>query len=46
MAENQLVAVMFDGRNDNVLGVYRIQNGMPVSVIEDQHIPFENITAN
>ncbi|MFC6254922.1 tRNA (adenosine(37)-N6)-threonylcarbamoyltransferase complex dimerization subunit type 1 TsaB [Secundilactobacillus hailunensis] len=44
MAENQLVAVLFDGRNDNAFaGVYRIQNGMPVSIIEDQHIPFEKL---
>lgn len=42
--ETQLVAVLFDGRNDNVFaGVYRIQNGTPVSVIEDQHIPFEKL---
>lgn len=42
--EAQLVAVLFDGRNDNVFGgVYRIQNGVPVPVIEDQHIPFEKL---
>lgn len=41
--ENQLVAVMFDGRNDNIFsGVYRIKNGIPVPVIKDQHINFEN----
>lgn len=44
ISETQLVAVLFDGRNDNVFaGVYRIKNGMPVSVIEDQHIPFEKL---
>ncbi|MCH5462221.1 tRNA (adenosine(37)-N6)-threonylcarbamoyltransferase complex dimerization subunit type 1 TsaB [Lactobacillus sp. LC28-10] len=42
--EPQLVAVLFDGRNDNVFaGVYRIENGVPVSVIKDQHIAFEKL---
>lgn len=44
ISETQLVAVLFDGRNDNVFaGVYRIENGVPVSVIEDQHIAFEKL---
>lgn len=44
LVENQLVAVLFDGRNDNVFaGVYRIKNGVPTAVIEDQHIEFEKL---
>lgn len=39
--EGQLVAVMFDGRNDNVFaGLYRIEDGIPVTVEEDAHQPF------
>ncbi|MTV82402.1 tRNA (adenosine(37)-N6)-threonylcarbamoyltransferase complex dimerization subunit type 1 TsaB [Secundilactobacillus folii] len=42
--EGQLVAVLFDGRNDNVFaGVYRIKNGAPENVIADQHIAFEKL---
>ncbi len=40
--EGQLVTVLFDGRNDNVFtGLYRIQNGVPVQVIPDQHTAFD-----
>lgn len=40
--ENQLVAVFFDGRNDNVFaGIYRICQGIPKVVRADVHTTFE-----
>ncbi|WP_288528869.1 tRNA (adenosine(37)-N6)-threonylcarbamoyltransferase complex dimerization subunit type 1 TsaB [uncultured Secundilactobacillus sp.] len=40
--ENQLVAALFDGRNDNVFaGVYRICQGVPTEVTADAHQPFD-----
>lgn len=42
--DQQLVTVLFDGRNDNVFaGVYRIVDQQPVAVIADQHIAFEDL---
>lgn len=44
--EGGLVWPIFDARNNNVFtGLYRMEKGVPVSVIEDQHVDFDDFMA-
>lgn len=44
--EGGLVWPIFDARNNNVFtGLYRMEKGVPVSVIEDQHVDFDEFMA-